>query len=325
MKILVTGGAGYIGGVVTHRLLDAGHHVVVLDDLSSGRADNVPAGVEFHRMSVHGVAEVLTPSAGFDGVLHFAGKIEVAESVARPDLYWSVNLGGTSALLSAMRAAGTPRLIFSSTSSVYRSDNAVVGRPVDEDAEIRPPNPYAASKLAADLMLAGEATAYGLGATSLRYFNAAGAVGALGERHDPESHLIPIALRAAAGQRDGFTLYGDDYPTPDGTTIRDYVHVADLADAHLAALDAVVGGRHEVFNLGTGQGYSVRQVVDAVREVSGRDFPVRVAARRPGDWTVTVAANDKARRELGWEPKHTDLTDIVGDAWRFHRDVYGVR
>ena len=226
MKVLVTGGAGYIGGVVTHALVEAGHQVVVLDDLSTGFADNIPAGVEFHQLSVHEVSRVLTAEAGFDGVLHFAGKIEVAESVARPDLYWDVNVVGTIAVLTAMRAAGTQRLIFSSTGSMYDSA-ATVGK-LPEEAPVRPVNPYAATKYAVDLMLAGEATAFGLGAASLRYFNASGAVGRLGERHTPESHLIPIVLDVAAGRRDELMLYGDDYPTPDGTCIRDYIHVADL-------------------------------------------------------------------------------------------------
>ncbi len=242
MKVLVTGGAGYIGGVVTHALVEAGHQVVVLDDLSTGFADNIPAGVPFHQLSVHRVAEVLTPDAGFEGVLHFAGKIEVAESVARPDLYWDVNVVGTIAVLNAIRAAGTPRLIFSSTGSMY--DSAVTVGKLSEDAPVRPVNPYAATKYAVDLMLAGECGAFGLGAASLRYFNASGAVGKLGERHTPESHLIPIVLDVAAGRRGELMLYGDDYPTPDGTCIRDYIHVADLATAHLLALEAIKPGSH---------------------------------------------------------------------------------
>jgi UDP-glucose 4-epimerase len=324
VKLLVTGGAGYIGGVVTHALVSAGHQVTVLDDLSTGFADTIPDGAEFRRLDVRQVGEVLTPDAGFDGVLHFAAKIEVAESVARPDRYWDVNVGGTMALLAAVRAAGVPRLIFSSTGSMY-DPRSVVPQPgggfskLDEDAEIRPANPYAASKLAVDLMLAGECEAFGLGAASLRYFNASGAVGHLGERHNPESHLIPIVLQVASGQRDELMMYGDDYPTPDGTCVRDYVHVADLATAHLLALDAIKSGRHEVYNLGNGDGYSVRQVVDAAREVTGHPIPVKLAPRRPGDAAATVASSDKARRDLGWQPARPALRDIVADAWAFQQ------
>jgi UDP-glucose 4-epimerase len=331
VKLLVTGGAGYIGGVVTHALVEAGHHVVVLDDLSTGFAETVPAGVEFHQLPVHQAGQVLTPEAGFEGVLHFAAKIEVAESVARPDLYWDVNVGGTMAVLKAARAAGTQRMLFSSTGSMYDPASVVPLHSVDghsggfskldEDAVIRPKNPYAATKLAVDLMLDGECEAFGLGAASLRYFNAAGAVGPLGERHSPESHLIPIALQVAAGKRDQLMMYGDDYPTPDGTCVRDYIHVADLATAHLLALEAVRPGRHEVYNLGNGDGYSVKQVIDAAREVTGHPVPVKLAPRRPGDPAATVAASDKARRDLGWRPARPDLRDIIADAWSFHQSI----
>src|SRR5215475_5760526 len=324
MKVLVTGGAGYIGSVVTHRLVDAGHDVTVVDDLSTGFAESVPAGATFHKMPVHQVADVLTPTAGFDGVLHFAGKIEVGESVVRPDLYWYHNVIGTLALLDAVRAARTQRLIFSSTGSIYQSSPAdEAPAPLDEDAPVRPMNPYSSTKLSAELMIAGECAAYGLGAASLRYFNAAGAAGSLGERHDPESHLIPIVLQVAGGQRDSLMLYGDDYPTLDGTCVRDYIHVADLSTAHLLALDAIEPGRFEIYNLGNGDGYSNRQVVEAVREVTGRPIPVKVAPRRPGDAPVTVAASDKARRELGWRPVKPDLREIIADAWAFHQATWG--
>ena len=327
MKLLVTGGAGYIGGVVTHALVDAGHQVVVLDDLSTGFAETIPDGVEFHRLPVHQVAQVLTPGAGFEGVLHFAAKIEVAESVARPDLYWDVNVGGTMALLAAIRAAAVPRMIFSSTGSMYDPTSVVPladggFSKLGEDAEVRPLNPYAATKLSVDLMLAGECEAFGLGATSLRYFNASGAVGRLGERHTPESHLIPIVLQVAGGQREQLMMYGDDYPTPDGTCVRDYIHVADLAAAHLLALDAITPGRHEIYNLGNGDGYSVKQVIDAAREVTGHPIPVKLAPRRPGDPAATVASSDKARRDLGWQQARPGLHDIVADAWAFHRSAW---
>src|ERR1700733_12038987 len=316
VKVLVTGGAGYIGSVVTHDLADAGHEVVVLDDLSAGFAFTIPAGVEFHQLSVHEIGRVLTPGAGFDAVLHFAGRIEVAESVARPDLYWNINVAGSMAVLDAIRAAGTPRMIFSSTGSMY--DAADTGK-LTEDAPGGPRTPYAATKLGVDLMLAGAAGAFGLGAASLRYFNAAGAVGPLGERHNPESHLIPIVLQVAGGQREELMLYGDDYPTPDGSCVRDYIHVADLASAHLLALGAIEPSRHEIYNLGNGDGYSNRQVIEAVREVPGRPVPVKPPPRRPGDAAATVAASDKARRDLGWRPARPDLREIIADAWAFHQ------
>jgi UDP-glucose 4-epimerase len=319
VKVLVTGGAGYIGSVVTHALVEAGHEVVVLDDLSTGFAVNIPEGVRLHQLPLHEVAQVLTPDAGFEAVLHFAAKIEVAESVARPDLYWDVNVAGTMILLNAIRAASTPRMIFSSTGSMYDAD-AGTGK-FAEDAAVRPKNPYAASKLAVDLMLAGECEAFGLAAASLRYFNASGAAGHLGERHNPETHLIPIVLQVAAGQRDELMMYGDDYPTPDGTCIRDYIHVSDLATAHLLALEAIKPGKHEIYNLGNGDGYSIRQVIDAVREVTGEAVPVKVAPRRAGDPSAVVAASDKARRELGWQPAKPGLREIIADAWAFYRET----
>jgi UDP-glucose 4-epimerase len=325
VKILVTGGAGYIGSVVANDLVAAGHQVVVLDDLSHGFAESVPDGVEFHQMALHDVAEVLTPSAGFEGVLHFAGLIEVADSVARPDVYWHVNVVGTMALLAAARAAGVPRLIFSSTGSMYDGITAAQlngSGKLDEDAPVRPNNPYAATKLAVDLMLAGECAAHGLGATSLRYFNASGATGGRGERHDPESHLIPIVLQVAAGRRGELALYGDDYPTKDGTCVRDYIHVADLSTAHLLALDAITPGTHEIYNLGNGDGYSNLQVVEAAREVTGQPIPVKLAPRRPGDAATTVASSDKARRVLGWQPVRLDLHEIIADAWEFHQSAW---
>jgi UDP-glucose 4-epimerase len=320
VKLLVTGGAGYIGSVVTAMLLDAGHEVVVLDDLSTGFAAAVPAGATFVRGRVHDVAgEVLTPD--FDGVLHFAAFIAAGESVQRPEKYWENNTVGTLRLLDAMRSAGVRRLVFSSTANVYGDPDAV---PIPEDAVTRPPNPYATSKLAADHMLYGEATAHGLAAVSLRYFNVAGAHrcpdgSMIGERHDPETHLIPIALQVAAGAREKLQLFGDDYPTRDGTCVRDYIHVSDLAAAHLLALSTMEHGRHAVFNLGNGTGFSNRQVVEVVREVTGHPVPVEMAPRRAGDPAELVAASDRARRDLGWRPARPDLHDIVADAWAFAR------
>jgi UDP-glucose 4-epimerase len=225
------------------------------------------------------------------------------------------------AVLAAARAAKIPRLIFSSTGSVYRANDK---GPLTENSPIDPTNPYAVSALTVDMMLAAEARAFGLGAVSLRYFNAAGALDGLGERHTPESHLIPLVMRVAAGQQESVRLDGDDYPTPDGSCIRDYIHIADLARAHVLALDWIEPGRHEIFNLGNGNGYSNKQVIEAVREVTGRSVDVRVGPRRPGDFVVSVAGSDKARRVLGWLPQRPGLIDIINDAWQFHQDTFGL-
>lgn len=314
MKLLVTGGAGYIGGVVTNQLLAAGHQVTVVDDLSTGHAETIPDGVEFHQISIHDIATVLTPESGFDGVLHFAAKIAAGESVIKPELYWDTNVRGSLALLDAIRVARVPRLIFSSTAAVYGTPDVEV---ITEDTPTRPTNPYGSSKLTIDMMITGEATAHGVGAVSLRYFNAAGASGSLGERHDPETHLIPIALQVAAGQREKLMLFGDDYDTPDGTCVRDYIHVEDLARAHLLALEATRPNEHRIFNLGNGTGFSNKQVIDVVREVTGAEVPVEHAPRRDGDAVVVVASSEKAHAELAWRPQKGDLSVIIGDAWRF--------
>jgi UDP-glucose 4-epimerase len=319
VKFLVTGGAGYIGSVVTRLLLDAGHEVVILDDLSTGHAVVIPEGVRFVRGRVHDlVADVLDPS--FDGVLHFAAFIAAGESVQRPEKYWDNNLVGSLRLLDAMRRTGVRRLVFSSTANVYGDPDTL---PIPETAVTRPPNPYAGSKLAVDHALRDEATAHGLAAVSLRYFNVAGAHrcadgSMIGERHDPETHLIPIAMQVAAGKREKLQLFGDDYPTPDGTCVRDYIHISDLASAHLLALSTMDGGGHRVYNLGNGSGFSNRQVVEVVREVTGHPVPVEIAPRRDGDPAALVASSDKARTELGWTPALPNLADIVADAWEFN-------
>jgi UDP-glucose 4-epimerase len=311
MRLLVAGGAGYIGSVVTAALLAEGHEVTVLDDLSTGHADAVPAGATLVRASLHDSAPVLADVRP-EAVLHFAAKSLVAASQERPQEYWETNVGGSLALLEAMRAAGTRRIVFSSTAATYGEPEEV---PIREDAPTRPTNTYGATKLAVDTMLTSYAVAHGFAAVSLRYFNVAGAAYGLGERHTTETHIIPIALQVAAGEREALTVYGDDYPTPDGTCIRDYIHVGDLADAHLLALPAPAAGEHRIYNLGNGHGFSVQQVVEAVREVTGHPVPVVVGARRPGDPARLVAASDRIRAELGWKPEHTDLTGIVRDAW----------
>jgi len=317
MKLLVTGGAGYIGSVVVRQLLAAGHQVSVLDDLSTGHADTIPDGVALIEAPIHDVAAHLT--ADTDGVLHFAAKIAAGESVIYPEKYWHTNVQGSLALLEAVRNAGVPRLVFSSTAAVYgTSDEAMT-----ELTPTGPSNPYGASKLAVDMMTTGEARAHGLAAVSLRYFNAAGASGPLGERHDPETHLIPIALQVAGGEREKLQLYGDDYDTPDGSCVRDYIHVEDLAAAHVLALEAVTPHVHKIYNLGTGSGYSNKQVVDVVRAVTGKPLPVEVGPRRDGDAVTVVASADKAKAELGWQPAKASLEQIITDAWAFHRSFYG--
>ncbi len=315
MRVLVTGGAGYIGCVVTRQLLDSGHDVVVLDDLSTGHADAVPAGARLEVLSLQDAARLVTPQAGFEAVLHFAAKALVGESVERPELYWHANVVGSLALLEAVRDAGVPRLVFSSTCATYGEPDRV---PMDETLPTRPTNPYGASKLAVDMMITSWARAHGLGAVSLRYFNVGGAHDGLGERHATETHLVPIALQVALGQREALEVYGDDYPTPDGTCVRDYIHVTDLGRAHLAALDAVIPAQHDVYNLGTGSGYTVEQVVETVREVTRHPVPTRTAPRRPGDPAVLVATSRKAEDALGWVPEK-GLREIVQDAWDFAR------
>jgi len=249
-------------------------------------------------------------------VLHFAAKALVGESTQHPERYWHTNVGGTLALLDAMRANAVPRLVFSSTAATYGEPDEV---PIVETAPTRPTNPYGASKLAVDLMITSEAQAHGLGAVSLRYFNVAGASDGCGERHDTETHIIPIALQVVQGGRDVFGIFGADYPTPDGTCIRDYVHVEDLAAAHLLALDAATPGEHKIYNLGSGAGFSVRDVVEAVRRVTGHPLPTEVAPRRAGDPAVLVASSARIRDELGWVPRKPTVDEMVADAWAFER------
>jgi UDP-glucose 4-epimerase len=311
-KYLVTGGAGYVGSVVAQHLLEAGHEVVVLDNLTTGFREGVPAGASFVEGDIRDAAKWLDSS--FDGVLHFAAFSQVGESVVKPEKYWDNNVAGTMALLAAMREAGVRKLVFSSTAATYGEPEQV---PIVESAPTSPTNPYGASKLAVDHMISGEAAAHGLGAVSLRYFNVAGAYGEYGERHDPESHLIPLVLQVAQGRRDAISVFGDDYPTPDGTCVRDYIHVADLAEAHLLAVDAATTGEHLICNLGNGNGFSVREVIETVRRVTGHPIPEVVAPRRGGDPAVLVASAAAAREKLGWNPSRADLDAIVADAWDF--------
>jgi len=311
VKLLVTGGAGYVGSVCTALLLERGHEVTVLDDLSTGHADAVPAAARFVEGDVATDAAALL-GEGMDGVLHFAARSLVGESVEHPQLYWFGNVVTSLRLLEAVRAAGTPRLVFSSTAATYGEPEH---NPITEDAPTRPTNPYGASKLAIDHAITSYADAHGLAAASLRYFNVAGAHGGFGERHTVETHLIPLVLQVASGDREHITVYGDDWPTPDGTCLRDYIHVRDLAEAHLLALEHASPAEHRIYNLGTGTGFSVLEVIDACRRVTGHAIPTQVAGRRPGDPAVLVASSGKATAELGWRPQRTELDTIVGDAW----------
>ncbi|MCD9144499.1 UDP-glucose 4-epimerase GalE [Streptomyces albireticuli] len=311
---LVTGGAGYVGSVVAAHLLAAGHSVTVLDDLSTGHRAAVPDGARFIEGRVQDAGRWLDSS--YDAVLHFAAFSQVGQSVADPEPYWRNNVGGTAELLAAMRDAGVRTLVFSSTAAVYGEPDTV---PITEDAPTRPTNPYGATKLAVDHMISGECAAHGLAAVSLRYFNVAGAYGRHGERHAPETHLIPLVLQVALGGRAAISVYGDDYPTPDGTCVRDYIHVADLAEAHLRALSAARDGEHLVCNLGNGNGFSVHEVVEAARKVTGHPIPQLAAGRRPGDPAVLVASAERAAETLGWRPARPDLAGIIADAWEFAR------
>jgi UDP-glucose 4-epimerase len=323
MKLLVTGGTGYIGSVVAYQFVEAGHEAVIFDDLSKGHEGAVPEQTRFVRgdlLDANRLRSVL--AEGFDGVIHLAARSAAGESVEHPELYYRTNVCGTLNLLDAMREAGAKRLVFSSTAAVYGEPEEV---PIPETAPTVPTNPYGASKLAADHMIGYEASAHGLAAVSLRYFNVAGASGDFGESHDPETHLIPLVLQAAAGTRDSIEIFGTDYPTPDGTAIRDYIHVEDLGRAHLLALEATKEGEHRVYNLGNGAGFSGLEVVETARRVTGRLIEAVESPRRPGDPSVLVASSDRIRSELGWKAEKPDLETMISDAWSWmqaHPDGY---
>ena len=318
MKLLVTGGAGYIGSIVAAQLLDAGHDVTVLDHLERGHAAAVPAGARLEEVDLlDSEATSAVLAQGYDAVLHFAAVALVAESVAHPERYHRGNFVGTLNLLDAMREHGCRRLVFSSTCAVYGEPEEV---PMPETLRTDPVNAYGASKLAVDRMITDECRAHGLGAVSLRYFNVAGASGDLGEDHEPETHIIPLVLQAAAGKREHVSVFGTDYPTPDGTAVRDYIHVEDLGEAHILGLEkATSPGEHRIYNLGNGTGFSVRQVIDAARAVTGRDIPVKEEARRPGDPAALVASSRRIRDELGWIPRKPEVETMIADAWAWHQ------
>ena len=319
MKVFVTGGAGYVGSACLRRLLAQGHDAVAFDNLSEGHRLAVPAGrlVEGDIRDTAALARAMKDH-GAEAVMHFAAATYVGESVTNPDHHYGNNIGGTLSLLRAMREAGVKRMLFSSTCATY-GDNPKP--PMNEEAAQTPCSPYARTKLAVEWMIRDFAHAYGLGFTILRYFNAAGADanGEFGENHVPETHLIPLLLQVALGQRDKLLLYGDDYPTPDGTCVRDYVHTDDLASAHLLAIAATTPTTAEVFNIGTGTGQSVKQVHAACEVVTGRRIPVDVVARRPGDAPALVADPTKLKARLGWLPQWPDIGSVVQSAWAWHQ------
>jgi UDP-glucose 4-epimerase len=331
VKILVTGGAGYIGGTVAARLAAAGHNPIVFDNLSHSRRDLLPAGVEFIQgeLADREVIEDLfklaaNSSRPFDAVLHFAALIEAGESMQKPEIYFRNNTASTLALLEGMLASGPRRIVFSSTAAVYGEPDSV---PILETSRLQPTNVYGESKLMVETMLAWFHRVHGLRYASLRYFNVAGApedaVGITrGEAHEPESHLIPLVLDVALGRRKSIRIYGDDYPTPDGTCIRDYIHVSDLAEAHLLALHALERNAKIILNLGNGHGFSVRQVIESARRVTGHPIPAEVHPRRAGDPAVLVAGSQKAEAELGWKPHYTELDAIMRTAWLWHQRRY---
>jgi UDP-glucose 4-epimerase len=318
----VTGGAGYIGGTVALRLLSAGHNVLIYDNFCHGHRELVPTGTRLIEgdLGNRELLERVFRDEKVDGVMHFAALIEAGESMKHPELYFRNNTASTLTLLEAMLATRIERLVFSSTAAVYGEPEKT---PIEETAALAPTNAYGESKLLVEHMLTWLNRIHGLRYASLRYFNVAGAVEGRGEAHEPESHLIPLVLDVALGRRQSIKIFGKDYPTPDGTCIRDYVHVGDLADAHILAFEAISTRSRLIYNIGNGQGFSVREVVESARRVTGHPIPVVEEPRRPGDPAVLVASSKRIIEELGWKPRYSSLDDIVHSAWIWHQQRYG--
>ena len=324
MKILVTGGAGYIGGTLTRLLLAQGHSVTVYDNLCHSKRLAVDAKAEFVEGDVadRALLEKTLNRGRFDGVMHFAALIEAGESMKRPEIYFRNNTAASLTLMEEMLATGHDRLVFSSTAACYGEPETT---PILEDAKLEPTNPYGESKLLVEQMLRWMNLSHGLKYASLRYFNVAGATEGYGEAHEPESHLIPLILDVALGRRANIKIFGRDYPTKDGTCIRDYIHVRDLAEAHLLALGALSESKSRlIYNIGNGQGFSVVEVIESVRRVTGRPIAVEECPRRPGDPAVLVASSEKIKTELGWKPKFAELDQIVASAWEWQQKRYAV-
>ena len=322
MNVLVTGGAGYIGGTVSTLLVEAGHQVTVVDNFCHSKRTAVPKGVDLVETDVadRTVMEPLLRKLKPEGVLHFAALIEAGESMVKPEIYFRNNTAATLALLESMLAADVRRLVFSSTAAVYGEPELV---PIAEDAKLAPTNAYGESKLLSEHMIRWFQRIHGFRTGVLRYFNVAGALPGRGEEHEPESHLIPLILDVAIGKRRSISIFGEDYDTPDGTCIRDYIHVADLADAHILALGVLEREERLLVNLGNGNGFSVKEVVESARRVTGHAIPVELKPRRAGDPARLVASSERARTVLGWQPKHPGLDDIIASAWAWHQQRFG--
>ncbi|HMF91687.1 MAG TPA: UDP-glucose 4-epimerase GalE [Candidatus Angelobacter sp.] len=316
MNVLVTGGAGYVGSVCCAELVRLGHAVTVVDDLSAGFQDAVPASAVFSQLDIgdRTALSSLTSRTKFDVVFHFAAKALISESVGNPGVFFQQNVASSITMLEVLRAAGIKNFIFSSSAAVYGTPRSV---PIDEDSPKNPVNSYGETKLMLERILEWYARAYGWSVIALRYFNAAGATSELGERHEPESHIIPLLLQAAAGERENFVIYGDDYDTPDGTCLRDYVHVLDIAGAHICALEKMNRPGMHAFNIGLGSSHSVRQIWQAAEKVTGRSISVRIGARRPGDPSMLCASPHRITQELNWRPQHSSIEKIIDSAWQW--------
>lgn len=315
-NVLVTGGAGYVGSVCCAELLRLGHSITVIDDLSTGCKDAIPARIAFFRLDIgnRNAMQSLLSNISFDVVFHFAAKALIPESVTNPGIFFQHNVASGITMLEVLRAAGIKNIVFSSSAAVYGTLDHV---PIDEDDPKNPVNSYGESKLIFERILEWYARSYGWSVTAMRYFNASGATAELGERHEPETHIIPLLLQAAAGERKAFNIYGDEYDTPDGTCLRDYVHVLDIAGAHICALKKLNEQGFRAYNIGLGTSYSVREVCKTAAEVTGRSIPLRVSAPREGDPPILCASPRKIMRELGWKPEHSSLREIIESAWRW--------